>query len=212
MRELILLVPLFLAGQAVLVHWIASGERPPAPPALASFPSQIGPWTKVSEDIIPKDVRDQLQADQLLSRTYVRQADSSPANLLVAWFQTQNGGARQPHSPQVCLPGSGWIPQLTDEVALATAAGAITVNRYIVSNGAQRAVVLYWYQTPRRVIAGEWAAKWWLISDAIRDRRTDTALVRLITWVAPGQDASATASVAAFGQQVYPLLRESLPR
>jgi len=212
MREFIVVVPLLLAGQAMLVHWTASAERPPQPPALASFPSQFGEWNKTSDDFIPKDVRDQLQADQLLSRTYTRQADGSAASLLVAWFQTQNGGARQPHSPQVCLPASGWTPQVTDKVALATAAGAITVNRYIVSNGAQRAVVLYWYQTPRRAIAGEWAAKWWLISDALRDRRTDTALIRLITWVGDRPDASATATGVAFGEEVYPLLRESLPR
>ena len=28
----------------------------------------------------------------------------------------------------------------------------------------------------RRVVAGEWAAKFWLVADAIRDKRTDTSL------------------------------------
>ena len=87
------------------------------------------------------------------------------------------------------------------------------MNRYIVNKGAERAVVLYWYQTPRRVIAGEWAAKFWLAADAVRDQRTDTALVRVTAWpVSGGGDEAATAVAAGFAGIVYPVLREYLPR
>jgi len=85
------------------------------------------------------------------------------------------------------------------------------VNRYLVANGAQRAVVLYWYQTPRRVIAGEWAAKLWLVADTLRNKRTDTALVRVIAWPADGKDEAATAVAIRFARKLYPLLREYLP-
>ena len=132
--------------------------------------------------------------------------------MLVAWFQTQREGARQPHSPKVCLPGAGWIPRVVDQVAVETSAGPVTVNRYIVEKETQRAVVLYWYQTPRRVIAGEWAAKFWLAADALRDKRTDTALVRVIAWPDPGGDQAATAVAAGFVGYLYPMLREYLPR
>jgi hypothetical protein len=64
----------------------------------------------------------------------------------VARVQSQRAGASQPHSPKVCLPAAGWTPAVTGEVTLDTAAGAITVNRYIVVNHGQRDVVLYWYQ------------------------------------------------------------------
>jgi EpsI family protein len=122
---------------------------------------------------------------------------------------------KQPHSPQVCLPGSGWIPQVTDDVALNTSLGTIRVNRYIVINGAARAVVLYWYQTPRRVIESEWTAKFWIVPDALRDHRTDTSLVRIVTWATePGEKGNqlATAAAQAFGEQLYPQLRQWLPR
>jgi hypothetical protein len=66
--------------------------------------------------------------------------------------------------------------------------------------------------TPRRVIAGEWAAKFWLAADAWRDKRTDTALVRVITWPAGGGDQAATAVATAFARNLYPTLREYLPR
>jgi len=208
----LLLVPVVLLVQTLVVHWAAGTERPPRPPALEQFPTQFGEWKMAGEDPITPEVATVLHADQLLSRTYMQPLTNAAAGLFVAWFQSQRGGASQPHSPKVCLPASGWTPQETGEMAIDTGAGAIEVNRYVVVNGKQRAVVLYWYQTPRRVIAGEWAAKFWLVADAVRDRRTDTALVRITVWSNEGQDEAATAGGIAFARGVYPLLRETLPR
>jgi EpsI family protein len=212
MRNLNIAVPIFVAAQALLVHWAAGGERPPKSPDLAQFPAAFGEWRTLREDPIEEDVRQQLHADRLLSRTYIQDQTNYAASLFVAWFQSQRAGVSQPHSPQVCLPGSGWVPQVKDDAILETAAGSIAVNRYVVVNRGQRAVVLYWYQTPRRVIEGEWAAKFWTISDALRDRRTDTALVRIVTWAAGGRDDTATATAVKFGQDLYPGLRQILPR
>jgi EpsI family protein len=166
------------------------------------------------EDPIDADVLNTLRADRLLSRTYTNSAlgGRGSAGLLVAWFQSQRAGASQPHSPKVCLPASGWIPQSTGEMSITTAAGAVTVNRYVVASRSQRAVILYWYQSSRRVIAGEWAAKFWLVADALRDRRTDTALVRIVVESQPGVDELATRTAANFTQAIYPLLRAQLPR
>lgn len=202
----------FLALQGGAVSWLAGSERVPAMPDLSKFPAQFDGWKKLREDPIDADSQKQLNADQIISRTY--SADSvgnQEAGLFVAWFQSQSSGLKQPHSPQVCLPGSGWIPQVTDDLTLNTSLGAIRVNRYIVSNAGVHAVVLYWYQTPRRVIEGEWAAKFWLIPDALRDRRTDTALVRIVAWENQG-DEIATQTARAFGEKLYPQLRQWLPR
>ena len=94
---------------------------------------------------------------------------------------------------------------------MSTAGPPITVNRYLVANASDRAVVLYWYQTPRRVIAGEWAAKFWLVLDAVRDKRTDTALVRLVVWSTYAGDETATSTASAFARSLYPVLRQQLP-
>ena len=216
-----ILVPAFLLAQAGLAHWAAGRERVPAAPALASFPAAFGEWRQLSEDPIAADVASELRADRLLSRTYVNASTgrTSPSiatgpvvSLFVAWFQSQRAGASQPHSPKVCLPASGWIPAETGEVSVNTQAGAITVNRYIVVNHGQRDVVLYWYQGPRRVTAGEWAAKFWSVAGALRDRRTDTALVRVVAPSGDGGDRAATAAATGFAQSLYPLLRDTLPR
>jgi EpsI family protein len=206
------LVPVFLAAQILFIYAAVGREHPPAPPLLSRFPVEFGQWELSREDPVGADVARELGADALLSQTYVETPTGSPASLFVAWFRTQRGGIRQPHSPKVCLPASGWTPEVTDEVTFDTAAGPITVNRYIVANRTGRAVVLYWYQTPRRAIAGEWAAKLWLVADALRDKRTDTALVRVIAWPAGGSDEAATAVAIRFTRTLYPVLREYLPR
>jgi EpsI family protein len=206
-----LLVPLLLATQAIAVPWIAGSERVPAAPDLLQFPSRFGDFRELYNQTIEPDVLAQLGADRTLNRTYTARVNDVPVSLFVAWFRTQRGGTSQPHSPKVCLPGAGWIPQETGEIELATAAGAIRVNRYVVAKGGARAVVLYWYQTPRRVIAGEWAAKFWLAADALRDRRTDTALVRILAWEGAGSDDPSDRAVTAFAREAYPIIWRHLP-
>src|SRR5229473_2935100 len=141
-----------------------------------------------------------------------------PAPLAFTRFPVQIGEwkmiGEDPITPEVAsvLHADQLLSRNYLEPATNASAGAIDVNRYIVINGKQRAIVLYWYQTPRRAIAREWAAKLWLVADAVRDRRTDVALVRVTVWSSEGQDESATASAVGFVRGVYPLLRETLPR
>lgn len=205
----------FLLLQTFAVGWVSASERPPAIPDLSKFPEAFDGWKKVREDPIDEDTKKVLNFDGFISRGYVSPDRKADAGLFVAWFQSQSSGLKQPHSPQVCLPGSGWVPQVTDDVALNTSLGTIRVNRYIVVNGGTRAVVLYWYQTPRRVIESEWAAKFWIVPDSLQDHRTDTALVRIVTWASdPTDEGSRLATTAAqsFGEKLYPQLRQWLPR
>ena len=206
------LLPVFLIVQAGLVYFAASGERVPPTPALGRFPAALGQWKQVSDDKIAPDVAAQLGADQWISRYYSDQPNARLAGLFVAWFESQRGGARQPHSPKVCLPGAGWTPESTADVTIETTAGPITVTRMIVGNGAQRAVVLYWYQTPLRVVGGEWAAKFWLVVDALRSRRSDTALVRVMVWIGDDKREAALETARDFARTLFPVLKAELPR
>jgi EpsI family protein len=208
----LMLAPMFLVAQFALAHWAAGGERPPAPPDLSRFPAEFGEWKQLREDPMAADTAAELGADRVLSRTYVHRSASLLGSVLVLWYQSQRSGHSQPHSPQMCLPGTGWIPEATGEVTLDTADGAITVNRYVVAKGKERAAVLFWYQRPRRVVAGEWAAKLWLVADAIRDKRTDTSLVRVILWETAGDDDAAILAATNLARSFYPVLREHLPR
>jgi len=72
-------------------------------------------------------------------------------------------------------------------------------------------VVLYWYQSQRRVIASEFAAKFWLVMDSIRYHRSDTALVRVTVPVFGRNEDAATRQGVAFVQIVFPVLKGYLP-
>src|SRR5512142_3276378 len=206
-----LAVPVFLAVQVLVVHAATGLEHPPQPPSVAGFPAAAGQWKLFHQDPIDLEMAT-LKADILVGQTYLERPTNSSASLLVAWYRTQRDGAPQPHSPKFCLPGWGWSPEVADYVTVGTAAGAITVNRYIVVKGPQRAVVLYWYQTPWRVIASEWTEKFWVAADALRSKRTDAALVRVVVWSASGGDDAATAVATSFARNLYPALRNYLPQ
>jgi len=209
-----ILVPVLLVAEALTVQWAGHAERVPAAPDLAALPRQIDRWTQSTEIPIDPDVQTQLRADRLLDRVYYSGVSAGPdsqAELFVAWFNSQSKGDRQPHSPRVCLPGAGWLPESSGAVSIATPAGELSATRYLVSKGGARAAVLYWYQTPRRTIAGEWEAKSWILVDALRDHRTDVALVRIVVPSLAGQDQAATDAAEGFARGVYPLLRKELP-
>src|SRR5438128_1838455 len=132
------LVPVILAAQAMLVFWARSAERPPSPPDLKVFPDRIGTWMEYREDPIEPEVRSELKADRLLNRGYFEPSTGAQASLFVAWFQSQSSGDRQPHSPKVCLPGSGWVMESTGEIALETSAGILNATRYSIIKGGNR--------------------------------------------------------------------------
>jgi EpsI family protein len=216
-------LPVAFLAQALIVNLPGAAERPPKMPDLSRFPTTLGSWDLAAEEKIDPAIEGQLGADQVFSRTYRNTAlapggadmgaGAGMVNLFVAWFQSQRGGRTQPHSPKVCLPGAGWTPEESGEIQIRTPLGTIPANRYVVtSNLEQHAVVLYWYQTPRRVLAGEWESKFWLIPDSIRDHRTDTALVRVVVWTGKGQEAEATRTGVEFARSSYPILRKLLPR
>jgi len=72
-------------------------------------------------------------------------------------------------------------------------------------------VVLYWYQARDRVIASEYRAKLYLVADAIRYNRTDTALVRVVVPVSGNDSAGATKTAEEFVQAFFTALRRHLP-
>ncbi len=191
---------------------ISRREQVPSPRPLAQFPAQVGGWSMYQEDTVEPAVLEVLRADDLLSRTYVDRAHSRGANLFVAFFRSQRTG-QTPHSPKNCLPGSGWMPSQSDILAIPIAGRAepLEVNRYVVQKGDERSLVLYWYQSRNRVVASEYWAKFYLVADAIRYNRSDTALVRVVVPITGNDVAGATDTARGFVQSLFEPLRELLP-
>ena len=206
-----LLLLLLLQAAAFYALAFRAENVPPILP-LVTFPEQIGPWHMVRDIPVEKEVQDLLRADDTLNRIYFTPG-LGESYLWIAYFKTQRYG-QAPHSPKNCLPGSGWEP-------VAGASGPlnvrvigwdtpITINRYVVQHGDQRSVSLYWYQSHGRVIAAELAAKFWLVADSIRYRRSDTALIR-VTIPVNGSVQQAVDTGVEFVQSLFPAVMQHMP-
>ncbi len=197
-----------LVIQAVLFYSASHGELVPLATPLNSFPTTVQNWHLAQEGVVDQETRDVLKADDLLTRYY---ADSrGAANLFVAYFKTQRQG-QSPHSPKNCLPGSGWQPSETGRIDVPVNGTTIHINRYVVAKGEQQSVVYYWYQSQGRVIADEFAAKFYLISDSIRKHRSDTSLVRVVVPITNGDTEKADQIGIRFVQDFYPVVKAYLP-
>lgn len=200
---------LALAAQAVLFYSASHGESTPLASPLSRFPYQLGGWHMAEEGVVDKDTLDVLRADDTLTRWYT--SPEGGANLFIAYFKTQRTG-QSPHSPKNCLPGSGWQPSESGRMDVAAGGDTIHINRYIVSKGDEESVVLYWYQSQGRVIADEFAARFYLIADSIRKHRSDTSLVRVVVPV-QSQGAEHAQQIALdFVKSAYPVIKGYLPR
>lgn len=208
------IVGVMLLLQAVTYYAVASrSERIPASSPLSAFPRSLGEWTAAREFPLEKEVQDVLRADDTLNRLYVNAGGTAGADLFIAFFKTQRYG-QAPHSPKNCLPGAGWEPVEDRRVPLVVpgVSAPLLINEYIISHGDEESVVLYWYQSHGRVIARELEAKFWLVADAIRYHRSDTALVRVIVPVIRSNRGQAEQTAFEFARIVYPDLVRQLPR
>jgi EpsI family protein len=212
------IVTALLVLQAALLYSAIRPEVVPPSRPLESMPTTLGSWHQVQTGVIEQEVLDVLKADDILNGEYCPSNSTDctstglgRAGLFVASFRTQRNG-KTPHSPKNCLPGSGWVPLSSGEIAIDVGRAApITVNRYLIASGSQKQLVLYWYQSRDRAVANEYNAKFWVMADAIRLNRTDTALVRVIVPVVNRDEAKAQATAIDFVKSFYSTLLEYLP-
>jgi EpsI family protein len=205
------MVVLLLAGAALLLHLRAHVDQNPPSEPLSQLPQDLFGWT--GNDLqIDQETRDVLGAGDFLSRLYLKDKHSAPVSLFIGYFPSQRTG-QTIHSPKNCLPGAGWVFESSGTADLIDAAGkAHRVGEYIIANGETRQFVLYWYQAHGRSVASEYMAKIYMVADAMRLNRTDGALVRVITPIAPSEDtAAARVRAEEFTRQLAPLLPRFIP-
>ena len=206
-----------LLGQAVLIQFVSNSPRARLAGPLAGLPLEFetrpGRWIAVRDTPLTAQEADVLKADATLLRTFRSpRSESYPLTLLVAYFEAQVEG-RSPHSPKNCLPGSGWEPVESSilHVAIPSAGAEIPVNRYLLAKDDARILMFYWYQSNRRAIASEYAAKVYLVRDALLLRRTENAIVRLSVPLRHAADHQSEEDAIELIRSVYPAVREKLP-
>jgi len=202
---------LLVLGGALVNFWAAAGEaRAPRSP-LAGFPAEFGGWRQTGRDVrFDAATEAVLRADDYVSRDYAGEGGRS-ASLYVGYYSTQRTGATY-HSPLNCLPGSGWTlnEPKTVEVRPADGRAPFRANSYVIEHGADRMLMLYWYQGRGRAVASEYVDKVYTVFDSIRLRRSDGAMVRVIVPFRENE-REAEATAAQFAAQVAPNLSAYVP-
>ncbi len=209
---LIVTTVLLLAAVPVSVSISDREEIIPKRSMFIQFPLIYGGWVGRESTLAP-DVLDSLDHPDYIQADYRRAGDPLPVNLYVAYYQSQRTGSSI-HSPRTCIPGGGWeisdlaVKDLSSEMGYS----GLRVNRLIITQGEVENLVYYWFEQRGRVITSEYVGKWYLFLDGLTMRRSDGALVRLVTPVLPNTDvADADARLVQFLHDFYPLLPDYLP-
>jgi EpsI family protein len=210
----VVLSAVILAGGAV-ARTAQTPERPIARTPLASVPCTVDRWSCDGNTPLDGKTLAVLRVDDYLNRTYRSDSASTgqSVGLYIAYYGSQRTG-ESIHSPQNCLPGSGWQPVSAERSTLDVGGTSLPINRYVVQKGLDRQVVLYWYQGRGRVVANEYLNKFWLMIDQARLGRSNAALVRIVAPATGSDDQAlqmASASADRFARAIYPRLSPHLP-
>ena len=209
----LLVLALLMAGTSATAARMSRPDAAPAHEPLAAFPLAVEGWRGRDLPAPPPDPGAAgAGADEAIDRHYIDGA--SAVALYVGYYASQRQGDSV-HSPLNCLPGTGWVPIESDYLAVPRGAAGerVTVRRLRVRRGSDEALVLYWYQGRGRVVASEYWSKAYLMYDAARRGRTDTALVRVFSLVDERTDGvrRAERDLVAFVRAALPLLDRLLP-
>jgi EpsI family protein len=199
----------FLLAQVLVYYGVSRAEVIPSIRPWTKFPDQIGAW-RGEDTPADEESLDRLHPDDYLNRLYSTGKPGQSCAMFIAYFKTQRDG-RAPHSPQNCLPGTGW-QSMSNRIRSFSVPGSseqVLINEYTVQKESDTLVVHYWFQQNRRVFSDEIKAQFYAMPELLMHGRTDIALVRIITPVTSTPEA-AEENGLNFSSTVFPTVREWL--
>jgi EpsI family protein len=190
---------------ATLAIWTHTGGHPPAVlhVPLDRIPTRIDGWSALPDESLDARILSRLRPTNYLARTYTRGRERMM--LFIAYYGRQRAG-ESVHSPENCLPGRGWSIARKGTAAVRFDGDVVRVNDYTIKRNGERATVFYWYQSPRRILASEYAGKLYQMRDAIAERDTSGSIVRLSL----PENSGASAAAAQFAAKLMPEVQRCL--
>ncbi|WP_265501152.1 VPLPA-CTERM-specific exosortase XrtD [Paracoccus beibuensis] len=182
--------------------------------SFAIFPRELGAWQQRGpEERLTVDVEKRLGADDYRQATFTRNDETPAVGFFSAFYNDQTQGGI--HSPEICLPSSGWEMAKLDRIDVARQLGVegdFPLNRAIIQKGETRMMVYYWFQQGERQVAWDLAAKFNLLLDGIRRGQTDGGIVRLTTLMSKGEsEEAAEARLLDMTREVVAVLPRFIP-
>ncbi|SFM21722.1 exosortase D, VPLPA-CTERM-specific [Desulfomicrobium norvegicum] len=177
---------------------------------LSAFPVRLGEWEGVRVPMERKfidelDFTDYVQVD-------FRNGGQRAVDFYVAWYDRQSKG-ESIHSPETCLRGGGWRFERDGAVEVAVPDyKTVRVNRTMLEQNGRRMLSYFWFPARGRYLTNGVELKLYTMWDSLTLRRTDGALVRLITPLYPGEgEADAERRLVDFLAVALPPLERMLP-
>ena len=201
-----------IAIGGIAINWfVTRGEVEVPRTLLVKLPQTLGEWRQKGSDFkFEQNIEDVLRTTDYTMREY-NLPDGRIANLYVGYYASQRTGVTY-HSPQNCLPGAGWVLSDARTLDITTTDGrAFKANLYLIRNGIYNEVMIYWYQGRGRTEASEYSDKLNTIRDSVTRRRTDGAMIRVMTSVGPDETAAVKAAAdlsARLAEQLAPFVPE----
>jgi EpsI family protein len=208
-----------MTGRALIVcamllasSWIVRAVGHGVPVALSQpfsrFPDRLDTWQGENLRFNAK-IEGKLGVTDYVSKIY--RSGPRTAHLYVGFYASQKHG-EMVHSPKNCLPGNGWYIARRDITTVDIAPyPSFHANSYIVENGIERQLVVYWYQqSGGRVVINEYLGRVYLVLDALTRQRSDAALIR-VSVPFDGEPSAAAETARTFLQAAYPALMRFLP-
>lgn len=205
-------------GLTALVSALWMFLQAPAPTApdrdpFLLFPRKIDNWSGITSQLEPA-VENTLAADDYINALFQDPDESTHVSFFVAFYNKQTEGSGI-HSPEVCLPVGGWeVFNLNPyEVDLGDQTfGKFMVNRAVIQKGLAKKLVYYWFEQRGKRLTNDFVAKAVVVYDSIAMNRTDGALVRYVTDIAPEEtEADADARMQRFMKASLPRLPRFVP-
>ena len=206
----VVLLGVLLVGGVVVNAWQYMGEVSVERKTLNDFPRELGTWQQNGADQkFDEQTLSVLRASDYLMRDY-RGLGGVVANFYVGYYASQSTGATY-HSPLNCMPGSGWVLSNPGTVTITPEGQApFEANRYLIENGGNKQLLVYWYQGRGRITASEYWGKIYTVIDSVRMRRSDAAMVRVVVPVSTSEAAALEAATNLSGT-VAQALPEFIP-
>ncbi|NWF56385.1 MAG: EpsI family protein [Syntrophaceae bacterium] len=186
-------------------------EKIPSSKPFNQFPLAVGAWEGKRQYMEEKFIKELDLTDYVIVDY---QNAGRPVNFYLAWYESQRKG-ESIHSPETCLPGSGWEFRQAGQaqVALEGTGRSIRVTRAMMEKSGSRQLSYFWFPVRGRILTNAWELKFFTFWDSLTRQRTDGALVRLITPVLPGEQAEdAEKRLQEFTRLIVPTLDEFLPK
>jgi exosortase D (VPLPA-CTERM-specific) len=178
----------------------------PARPGLVTLPTQFGEW-RGRPSTIDTETREILKSSDYFLGDFGKGGTPASVNLWIVYYDQQVRNAAL-HTPKQCLPGGGWEFASHEAIIapVSNAAGEpFRINRALITNGQRQMLVYYWLEARGGQFASPQLFKASNVRASLFDRRSDGALVRLVTPIMAGESKTeAEARLVEFMTLAYP--------